>query len=187
MAGLRGREAALRAARSALYPSLNLGGSANQLWYEYNSGPELYDDSYSYSGFLALKWDIFTGFSDREKKRQAEAEAEAVREELAAAEIQASAEVWSKYYAFKTAVRKYGFSQSYLETAQESYNLARESYESGLKSILDLLQSQSDLSTARSQLISAERDVFVALAELAHATGTLTREGLVGDRGEGRE
>ncbi|MDP8237159.1 MAG: TolC family protein [Candidatus Erginobacter occultus] len=179
-AGLRGREAALRAARSSLYPSLNLGGSANQLWYEYNSGPELYDDSYSYSGYLALKWDIFTGFSDRARARQAEAEREAAREDLAAAELDAAADVWNRYYAYNTAVRKYQFSRAYLETSRESYNLARDSYDNGLKSILDLLQSQSDLSTARSQLISAERDVFVALAELTYSTGTLTREGLAG-------
>ncbi len=179
-AQVRAREAAVKSVAASLYPYLNLGGSADKLWYSYNDDPELYNDSYSYTGYLALKWDIFTGFGDLEKKRQAEAEEAAAREALSSAEIQASNEVWSKYYAFKTAVRKYGFSQSYLETARESYNLARESYESGLKSILDLLQSQSALSSARSQVITAERDVFISLAELAHATGTLTREGLSG-------
>ncbi len=179
-ARVRAREAAVETASSSLYPALNLGGSANKLWYSYNNDPELYDDSYSYTGYLALKWDIFSGFGDLEKKRQAQAEAEAAREELASAEIQASSEVWTKYYAFQTSVKRYGFSQSYLETARESYSLAREGYETGLKSILDLLQSQSSLSSARSQLISAEKDVFIALAELTHATGTLTREGLSG-------
>ncbi len=174
----RAKAAAEETAASSLYPSLNLGGSADKLWYSYNSDPELYDDSYSYTGYLALKWDIFTGFGDRAKKRRAEAEAAAAREELASAEVQAAAEVWTKYYAFQTAVKKYGYSRSYLETAGESFNLARESYETGLKSILDLLQSQSALSSARSQVIAAERDVFVALADLAHATGTLTREGI---------
>lgn len=183
----RAREAAVESAASSLYPALNLGGTANKLWYSYNDDPELYDDSYSYTGYLALKWDIFSGFGDLEKKRQAEAEASAVREELASAEIQASAEVWTKYYAFQTSVKRYGFSQSYLETAQESYNLAREGYETGLKSILDLLQSQSALSSARSQVIEAERDVFIDLADLAHATGTLTREELTARAGEGRE
>lgn len=186
-ARVRAKKAAVKTAASSLYPALNLGGTANKLWYSYNDDPELYDDSYSYTGYLALKWDIFSGFGDREKKRQAEAEAEAAREELALAEIQASAEVWTKYYAYQTAVRRYGFSRSYLETAQESYSLARESYQTGLKSILDLLQSQSALSSARSQVIGAEKDVFTALADLAHATGTLTREGLTPRAGEGGE
>ena len=177
-AQVRAKEAAVESSASTLYPALNLGGSADKLWYSYNGDPELYDDSYSYTGYLALEWDIFSGFDDLGRKRQAEAEAVAAREELASAEIQASSEVWSKYYAFQTAVKRYGFSQASLETARESYQLARESYQTGLKSILDLLQSQSALSSDRSQVIEAERDVFVSLADLAHATGTLTRKGL---------
>jgi len=172
-AELRAKEAAIEVAGSAYYPSLNLGGSANKLWYSYREDPELYDDSYMYTGYLSLKWDIFTGFSDREKKLEAEANAAQARESLASAEISASADVWTKYYAFNTAVGKYKFANSFFETSQESYNLALESYNAGLKSILDLLQSQSSLSSARSQLIGAKKDLFTSLADLAHATGTL--------------
>jgi len=172
-AQLRAKEAAIEVAGSAYYPSLNLGGSANKLWYSYREDPELYDDSYMYTGYLSINWDIFTGFSDREKKLAAEADAAQAREILAAAEISASADVWTKYYAFNTAVGKYKFSTAFFETSQESYNLALESYNAGLKSILDLLQSQSSLSSARSQLIGAKKDLFTTLADLAHATGTL--------------
>jgi len=173
-AQLRAKEAAIDVAGSAYYPSLNLGGSANKLWYSYREDPELYDDSYMYTGYLSINWDIFTGFSDREKKLAAEADAAQSREILAAAEISASADVWTKYYAFNTAVGKYKFATAYFETSQESYNLALESYNAGLKSILDLLQSQSSLSSARSQLIGAKKDLFTSLADLAHATGTLS-------------
>jgi len=172
-AELRAKEAAIEVAGSAYYPSLNLGGSANKLWYSYREDPELYDDSYMYTGYLSINWDIFTGFSDREKKLAAEANAAQARESLASAEISASADVWTKYYAFNTAVGKYKFATAFFETSQESYNLALESYNAGLKSILDLLQSQSSLSSARSQLIGAKKDIFTTLADLAHATGTL--------------
>jgi len=172
-AELRAKEAAIDVAGSAYYPSLNLGGSANKLWYSYLEDPELYNDSYMYTGYLSLNWDIFTGFSDREKKLAAEANAAQARESLAAAEISASADVWTKYYAFNTAVGKFKFATAFFQTSQESYNLALESYNAGLKSILDLLQSQSSLSSARSQLISAKKDLFTTLADLAHATGTL--------------
>jgi len=172
-AELRAKEAAIEVSGSAYYPSLNLGGSANKLWYSYREDPELYDDSYMYTGYLSINWDIFTGFSDREKKLAAEANAAQARESLASAEISASADVWTKYYAFNTAVGKYKFATAFFETSQESYNLALESYNAGLKSILDLLQSQSSLSSARSQLISAKKDLFTTLADLAHATGTL--------------
>ncbi len=172
-AELRAKEAAIDVAGSGYYPSLNLGGSANKLWYSYREDPELYDDSYMYTGYLSINWDIFSGFRDREKKLAAEANAAQARESLAEAEISASADVWTKYYAFNTAVGKYKFANSFFETSQESYNLALESYNAGLKSILDLLQSQSSLSSARSQLIVAKKDLFTTLADLAHATGTL--------------
>jgi len=174
---LRAKEAAIDVAGSAYYPSLNLGGSANKLWYSYREDPELYDDSYMYTGYLSINWDIFSGFRDRDKTRAAEANAAQARENLAAAEISASADVWTKYYAFNTAVGKYKFATSFYETSQESYNLALESYNEGLKSILDLLQSQSSLSSARSQLIGAKKDLFTTLADLAHATGMLGLEG----------
>ena len=170
---LRAKEASVGVVESALWPELNLGGSADKNWYSYRTDPELYNDSYMYTGYLSLQWDIFTGFYDLNRKREAREEVEKARESLVEAELGASADVWTKYYAFNTAVGKYKFSLAFLSTSQESYNLALESYNTGLKSILDLLQSQSSLSSARSQLIGAEKDLFTALAALAHATGSL--------------
>jgi outer membrane protein TolC len=41
-------------------------------------------------------------------------------------------------------------------------------------SILDLLQAQNKFSDASSKLIQSKQDVFVAFAELAHATGSIS-------------
>jgi len=57
-----------------------------------------------------------------------------------------------------------------------SHDLALEGYSEGLKSMLDLLQAQSSLSDARAKLIDSEKGLFIAVAELAHATGTLSTE-----------
>jgi len=38
------------------------------------------------------------------------------------------------------------------------------------------LQAQSSLSDARAKLIDSEKGLFIAVAELAHATGTLSTE-----------
>jgi len=59
-----------------------------------------------------------------------------------------------------------------MDTSKSAYDLALESYKAGLKSILDLLDAESKLSDARSKLIQSKKDVFVALANLAHATGS---------------
>jgi len=179
-ATLRAKEAAVKAAASELWPDLSVGGEANKYWYQYYGENEPYEDSYEYSGYLSIGWEIFSGFSNLNRKRAAAAEAEAVREELREAELAASAEVWTQYYAFNAAVGKYKSSRALLASAQASYDLALEGYKTGLKSILDLLTAQSRLSGARSKLIGSRKDVFIALAELAHATGSLGIEKTAG-------
>jgi outer membrane protein len=89
------------------------------------------------------------------------------------AELEASADVWIKYYDFRTAAQKLVFSESFLETSKNAYDLALESYKAGLRSILDLLDGESKLSDARSKLIQSKKDLFVALANLAHSTGSI--------------
>ena len=176
-ARVRAADAAVTAAASGLWPELNVGGTAGKNWYNYYGDNEPYDDSYGYTGYVSLGWEIFNGFYDLNLKRAAEARAGAAREELAGAELEASADVWSNYYTYDSAAGKYRYSKAFFKTARASYDLALESYQTGLSSILDLLQSQSQLATARNQLILSKKDVFIALAELAHSTGTLGREG----------
>ena len=172
-ADLRAKEAAVTVAGSDLWPTLNLKGTAGRTWFKYYSDPKGYANDYAYMGQVSVDWDIFDGFYNYARMRQARAEAEAEREKLKQAELGASADVWIKYYAFRTAVQKLTYSKAFLDTAKSSHELAMEGYNVGLKSILDLLEAQSQLSEARSKLIRSEKDLFVAFADLAHATGSL--------------
>ena len=131
----------------------------------------------AYTGYLSVEWDIFDGFNNLAVRRQAQAEADAERESLMQAELEASAEVWTKYYNFKTAVKKREFSEASYASATESYELALEGYKAGLKNILDLLEAQRSLSAARNRLVESEHDLFVSLAELVHATGQIGIKG----------
>ena len=113
------------------------------------------------------------GFNNYAELLEAKNKAKAQEEQLIQDELAASADVWTKYYAFKTAVRKFDFSKAFLASSEESYTLALESYKAGVKNILDVLEAQSSLSDARSKLIVSENDLLVAFAEMAHATGSL--------------
>jgi len=177
-ATLKAKEAAVKAANSDLWPTVNLGGSASANQYKYLGVEKAREHDRTYSGYASVNWNIFDGFNNLNKKRQAEAEAAFQYEQLIETELQVSADVWSKYYSFDAAISKLKFSRSYLHTAGTSYELMLESYNTGLKSILDLLDAQSKLSDARSQVIQSEKDVFVALAGLAHSTGSLYKESL---------
>ena len=64
-----------------------------------------------------------------------------------------------------------------MNSAQSSYDLATDGYKTGLKSILDLLEGQSQLSEARSKLVKSEKEYFVSIAELVHATGSVPVKG----------
>ena len=172
-AAVEASKAAIKSANSALYPSISANGTAaTDRYHYYGVNDERHYDA-SYSAYLTFNWDLFDGFNNLNKKREAEMTSEVERAKLIEAQLAASADVWTKYYNFKTAVSQYGFGESLLETAQTSYELALESYNNGLKSMLDLLNAQSELSDARSKLIQTKKGLFVSLADLAHATGSL--------------
>lgn len=176
-AQLKSKQAAVVAANSDLLPNFSIGGSADQNNHEYYkkqySREDLGKSDNDYAVYGKINWDLFDGFTNVNKKIQAEREADVALESLIQAELEVSSDVWIKYYNFNTAVSKFKYSQSYLDTATNSYELALESYKAGLKSILDLIQSQSQLSDARSRLVTSKEDVFIALVELAHSTGSL--------------
>jgi len=177
-ASLRSKAEAIRAADSDIWPSLTIGASGNAGWYKYFGNEETaldrkYGHDYEYSGYFNVSWDIFDGFRNINKKREARSEMEKEREKLRQSELAASADVWTKYYNLKTAGKKFVFSEAFLESATASRELAARGYKTGLKDILDLLQAQSQLQDARSKLIESRKEVFVSLAELIHATGML--------------
>lgn len=173
-ASLRAKQSLVKAAKSELWPKLNGSGSAGAMWHKL-PGDQISENEHEhgYTAGLSFDWDVFDGFYNLNKAREAQIEAEAERSKLIQAELEASADVWIKYYDFRTAVQKLVFSESFLDTSKNAYDLALESYKAGLKSILDLLDAESKLSDARSKLIQSKKDVFVALANLAHATGSI--------------
>ena len=181
-ATLKAKEAAVTAANSELWPTLSASGSADKNWYHSYAGDYYYEsgnsqgDNYGYKGYLAIQWNIFDGFYNLNKKREAQAQRDAQRELLVEEELAAGTEVWNQYYNFRTAKEKLVYSKAFLENARGAYELALEGYNNGLKSMVDLLQAQSQLSSARSKLIQTEKDLFFALAELAHATGAMYLE-----------
>ncbi len=173
-ANLASKKAAVRAANSDLWPSLNFGSTLGRDWYDMRVGAPQKAKDYNYSGSLQLKWYVFDGFYLLNKKREAQAEMDVAMEELIDTEIQASTDVWIKYQDYKSAVSKLEFSKSLFDTATASYELAFAGYKAGIGSILDLLQAQNNFSDAASKLIQSKQDVFVAFAQLAHATGTIS-------------
>ena len=176
-ASAQAKEAAVRSARSDLWPSLNAGASAQANRHNYSEDTEtLNDNDYTVMAYLAVQWKFFDGFLLLNKKRAAEAAYEAEKAKLKAAEIGASADVWTMYYNLQTALKKMSSAKALLSSSEASYELALESYKAGLSSLLDLLQSQNKLADARNKTVSAHKDLLNAQAGLIHALGLLFTE-----------
>ena len=115
-------------------------------------------------------------------RRAALAQAQSTEEQLRQAELSASAQVWSRYQEYETAVKKNRSSEAYLASTSRAYDLALESYGAGLRSILDVLSAECALAQARSQKVAARHQVLTALAGLAHAAGLLETGGAAHSR-----
>ena len=170
------KEAAVKVAKAAGYPSLYLNGGAywNEYGY-YDGGVRGADRDLDFNAGISVRWDIFDGSRNRNEQHAASALARAAREELRQAELAAGAEVWIAYNALDTALAQLESSHSVLVTATEARRMAGESYQAGMKGILDLINAETQLANARIQEITARRAVFSTLARLAHAAGSLAK------------
>jgi outer membrane protein len=127
----------------------------------------------NYLATLSIQFPLFNGFSRQYDVLQAKNEAEAARTSLASLQQQVGLQVWTSYFNLNTATQKIKTTRSLLESAQQSYDVALGRYQEGVGNILDLLTAQSALEEARAEDVVTRTQWFLAVAQLAHDTGTL--------------
>lgn len=173
-AALRAEQAAVKVAHATSWPNLYLNGNLGHDNYTWISGTGANPDrDWAYGVGVNVQWNIFDGWQTESNIRIAEAQAESARAQLAAAELAASADVWTRFHSYETALRKYTFSVAFFASADKAQRTVLAAYQSGLKSILDVLTAESQLAAARSQEVAARQETFTALVDLAHASGLL--------------
>lgn len=164
------QQAALRQAESALWPTVNAAGALQQQWvHKETGGPDNQDANYLAA--LQVTAPIFEGFALRNAVRSARATLAATRAQLELSEQEVIDDVWTAYYAFRTAAEQLDASRTLLASAQESYNVSFERYRLGAGDIVQLLNTQSTLAGARATLVTAETALAVSYAQLLHAIG----------------
>lgn len=180
IAGVREASARADAAFASLYPTVGTSAYYGFFGFNYNLSnpptPNLTAGVPEYAALVTLKWDIFTGFERLNSIRQAQAQREASRAELRSRELDVAAQVWSAYFTFKTALRKYQYAVALLKASQSAYDSNLRSYQHGLASILDLLSSERDLAGARYALIQSKAEVLVSAASLSYAIGAVPEQ-----------
>jgi len=173
IAAVRAGDAAIARARAEYYPEVEIGGNYGQIIWSYtvNGGPTQNLNQPFYGAMLTLRWDLFTGFDRYYALQNAIAERDAARAELRSVQLSASTAVWTAYYDFRSARKKYEASQALVTASQESYNANLESHRRGLATITDLIGAERDLMGARYTLIQTKAGLLISSSALVHAVG----------------
>jgi outer membrane protein TolC len=177
VAALRGKEAEVRRARAAYFPTLSLVSNVNTLagrvkitggnqptgWFG-TAEP-------SYGAGLVFEWNIFEGGATRRRVELAEAERRAAEDEVTAARDRAIREVWKAYTDVRLAARRLDVAAALVDASQKSYEAILESYRRGLETLTNLLAARRELSRARFVELDTKLQLLNASAALAFTTG----------------
>lgn len=168
----RSSEASIRIARSALLPALTLGSTAGR---SLSNVDALQGRTYALTFGLSVP--IFSGLARqydvvaaRENYAAASSRADQLR-------LQAAAQVYTSYFALRTAAQRVATTAELLTSATQSEEVARGRYAEGVGSILDVLTAQNALADARAQSVQARWTWYSTLAELARDAGVLSPRG----------
>ena len=164
--------AQISVARANRLPSLELNATGARTY-----TTSLPQGGYNYNISLGLHIPLFAGFSRIYDQRQATALADAAAARSDALGQQVVFEVFSSYYALRTADRRVRTSADLLASAQLSNDVALDRYKAGVGSVLDLLSAQSALADARAQQVMARLEWNTSLAQLARDAGVLDERG----------
>jgi outer membrane protein TolC len=180
VAVLREKEAEIRRARAAYYPTLSILGNAggayerSQLTFQ-NGSPTPWVDTRQPTWAIGavLTWPLFEGGARKRKLEIARSEREAAQHELEGARDKAISQVWRFYTDTKLAIRRLEVAAALVEASEKSYEQTFEGYQHGLTSLVDVLAARRELSGARHTLLETRSTLLESTAALAFASGDL--------------
>ena len=170
----REARAAVRVARSALFPSLSAGPTITQSMSSsrYTSGGSAGASGqrtlYSFPADLSWEADVWGGI--RRGVNAASAQAQATAADLANAKLSYQSELAQDYFLLHGADGDIDLFQRSVQLYRDYLKLTQDRFAAGIASDLDVAQAESQLESTESQLIS----LGVARAQYEHAIAVLT-------------
>ena len=176
VAKLRATDANIAAARSAMAPTVKLGG-----FIQFNAGTINVDNG-PYSSvaqpqgevLLTLNWPLYEGGLLQNKLQLAQSQREEAADELKLQTDQALREVALAYDQIETGLDQYDAAVALQTASEAAFVSARDSYAHGVGTLTDAASAQTGLATARAEVAQAHAQSLVNAAALAFATGELT-------------
>jgi len=179
LAELRAKEAEIKKAQAAFWPTVSLHAKAGSTIFDYKylSGPaplpnDIRAGYLDYGAGVAFEWNLFEGLASTNAVRQATARREAAQAEFDSLQLQIIKEVWKSYADVKTALRKREFAVALLKAAEQSYEALKESYANGLSTVIELLTAERNLASARYTEIESRTTLLQSAAALVYASGS---------------
>jgi len=179
VAVLREKEADIRRARAAYYPTLSFEGGAGgaferaQIGVSGNSLPWASTEQGTWGAGLELTWSLFDGGARRRKLEIARSEHEAAQHNLEDLRDKAISQVWRYYTDTKLAIRRLDVAEALVEASDKSYHQTFEAYQNGLSSLVDVLTARHEFSQARYTQLDTRATLLESTAALAYASGDL--------------
>ena len=167
---VRRKEADLRQAESARWPTLNGVASVGMLNAEGSIPP---GNDPNYIAGLAIQFPLFRGGALDNAVRAAREDVAAARAALQLQSDVVVSDVWNGYVNVRTAAQQVVSSEALLRSAQLAYEAALARYRAGATNIVELVTVQSTLAAARSQQVQSRTALFTSYAELIRAVGML--------------
>jgi outer membrane protein TolC len=134
-----------------------------------NVGPEF---NHGYLVGVNATWHLFDGFATKGRMQATHARAEAAKAALEAARRSVASEVRSAFLDLQQSDNVLASETKNVQTADESLEITKSNLAAGLGTQLDILQAAADVTRTRTTRLSAIYLHNVALARLAHATGS---------------
>lgn len=172
-------ESAIAEQRPHLVGNFNIGKdyySAEGKGQHHSFGSE---EPYHYTAKLTLSYPLFAGYFYRNLIKMTKAGLKEAEARVKGVELDMIEQVTTSHFNLKMAKETLETSNSYLDSAKVNFDIALTNYKAGTDTILDVLAAQSALADARAQLASAKNTWFTSLADLAYATGSLTKQTVV--------
>ncbi|MCS7316490.1 MAG: TolC family protein [Bryobacterales bacterium] len=123
---------------------------------------------------VALRWNLFNGFADRQRVREAEHTEQRAEAERRRAEALVRLHVRQAYAAWQAALERTEVAKAAVSQAEESLRITKNRYENGLATVTDLLRTETAVLEARNRHLAALYDQRVAAVELVLAAGMLS-------------
>ena len=176
---VRTAESSVRAARAALFPSLNLTmGQVNQSGDRFDSQgrlvPYLAPQPWSYSTGISSTVNLFDGGRRLNEIRRTRSDVGAAEANEVSQQFNVSLQVKTQYYDILAARESEAAARAQLEQAQEQLKASIARTRAGVATLSDSLRSVVAVGNAQLALITARNNVRVASAALTRLVGSQT-------------